>query len=197
MTEDPPQLEQEKLERYKTVFGDFCELLRVNPNIRFITYGIGNITGNPNGDGGGRKGFYHETGSNQLVRYDGPLTFLDRDVLDKHGQRLPNYQKQPIIFELSDRIISGFLENVRGDKTSSLYNDTRGGNRFFAGTEGMVGNSLYTSEQLGTLYEILEIQTQDPDTFIQMMEALCMKYIPRYYAELKRIEQKHLQGIFD
>lgn len=186
MKEKSPQTE-EKLEGYKNVYKKFCELLEVNPSIRFACFGVGNITGKSGGDNKGRRGYYWDIARGKFV-FTNAFDFLDRDILDETGKLLIRWEKKPIYFQGDKRVVSGFCMNVLGEEDSPYFADTRTGNRFFAGTEGMINGSLYNNLELQTLDEMLRIQNADPRNFILMMEALCELYIPDYYLELKRIE---------
>lgn len=191
-----PQAEGEKLEKYKNVFNNFRELLEVNPSIRFACFGVGNITGKSGGDNQGRHGFYWDINRRSFV-FTNALDFLDRDVLGETGELLKMWEKTPTYFIDVRKVVSGFCMNVLGEKHSPYFADTRTGNRFFAGTVGERNESLYNHQQLQTLVEMLNIQKTDPGDFIQMMEALCERYIPYYYQELERIKKEQLRGNLD
>ncbi len=197
MTEHSPALHettetQENLDKitYQKILG----MILKNQHVTFIVFGIGNITGITNGDTMGRKAYRWNQDTNELEATDLYIGSLDRTVTKQDNTPVPLFKKEQIFQKFSKSILMGFAQNIRGKKDSQFCSDTRGGNRFFAGFSAAITTSqqgIYTTEELNALKNIARIQKDRPAVFIQMMEALCIKFLPAYYRELENIKQSY------
>ncbi len=181
----------DKKESESELIENLLHTLESNPNAKFVVFGIGNIAASPDGDSKGRKGFRYDIEKKSLVRDFGSslASLFDKDTLDNESNLLPFYVKKIIEINGEETIWLGFKENVRGDKESPLFDDIRMGNRLFVGLE-IKKEGNYSDTELSALKGFQGMSEDNPETFIQLVESLCNKYIPEYYSEIKRLEGK-------
>jgi hypothetical protein len=171
---------------YVEIYGRLLELLKTNKNIKFTVNVRGAI-----GDKDVSGALQFDKQKRTLLTVPSRLAYLDNQIIKDLDGSTPNlFQKVPYYVVGEDTFVMGFKEYVVGDKKAQFVTERRQ-QPFFAGFEAARAASAFSEEEMTTLRSILELRNSNPEVFIQMVEAVCYKYMPDYYSELKQIEEKY------
>ena len=186
MEKSPAPLSPEQV-----IYNKLLQMLETNPSLKFTISGVSNITGRQGGDTKGQRLFQYNNTNKKLENNDNKIGTFSDAAVDEKNKVLPLFQKQIIYLIFNEIIYLGFKENIRGEKLSPIMDDIRSGLKIFVGFEAKRGKDLYPEQEANILMEVTNISKEKPEVFIQMIEALCNRYIPQYYNEIKRLEVKH------